>query len=453
MTEPPKINFPLTQLNTESLEDVLEQHDKQFLVFSSAGKPIYAYHGNEEKLSSFMATAEALMSVATASRSESLRYIRSGRNVVAFLDRSPICLVAISTLAEPPAVLRMQLALIHGQLTSLLTASAVNSIFTKNPGYDARRLLAGSDIMLGSLIKSFTSTPNALLGAFPSFPLLPTLRTTIIENLKMAVAASNSLFGLIISGGSVVALASSNAKLRMQQWDILLLLNFLKSNLSLRQAGTVFAPLCLPTYNPHGHLHAYIQFLDTQTDIAVVLLAGGANPDFEQLSAAQEQLRTTLVEGGDSSGGILGALRTASQELTCSQCRYTSLETLKEALTRAGIGLGCLLHCVYKRSAAQQFVATPWATVVEEDDAMKRDIIVAYSQLRAAMFDHSGEHVQGPLQTLRYEARKKFSLLALSGTGSELYLVLDCFVEKAEAVKAASEVLRSLVNRHDALFF
>ncbi|KAG7671224.1 putative Protein SAND [Nannochloris sp. 'desiccata'] len=441
MTEPPKINFPLTQLNTESLEDVLEQHDKQFLVFSSAGKPIYAYHGNEEKLSSFMATAEALMSVATASRSESLRYIRqargylsfhqSGRNVVAFLDRSPICLVAISTLAEPPAVLRMQLALIHGQLTSLLTASAVNSIFTKNPGYDARRLLAGSDIMLGSLIKSFTSTPNALLGAFPSFPLLPTLRTTIIENLKMAVAASNSLFGLIISGGSVVALASSNAKLRMQQWDILLLLNFLKSNLSLRQAGTVFAPLCLPTYNPHGHLHAYIQFLDTQTDIAVVLLAGGANPDFEQLSAAQEQLRTTLVEGGDSSGGILGALRTASQELTCSQCRYTSLETLKEALTRAGIGLGCLLHCVYKRSAAQQFVATPWATVVEEDDAMKR----------------------GPLQTLRYEARKKFSLLALSGTGSELYLVLDCFVEKAEAVKAASEVLRSLVNRHDALFF
>lgn len=78
---------------------------------------------------------------------------------------------------------------------------------------------------------------------------------------------------------------------------------------------------------------------------------------------------------------------------------------------------------------------------------------MAYSQLRAAMFDHSGEHVQGPLQTLRYEARKKFSLLALSGTGSELYLVLDCFVEKAEAVKAASEVLRSLVNRHDALFF
>jgi hypothetical protein len=74
--EPLKTNFPLAQLNSESLEDVMEQQDKQFLVFSSAGKPIYAYHGSEEKLSSFMATAEALMSVAIASRSESLRYIR-----------------------------------------------------------------------------------------------------------------------------------------------------------------------------------------------------------------------------------------------------------------------------------------------------------------------------------------------------------------------------------------
>jgi hypothetical protein len=68
------------------------------------------------------------------------------------------------------------------------------------------------------------------------------------------------------------------------------------------------------------------------------------------------------------------------------------------------------------------------------------------------MFDHAGEHLQGPLQTLRYESRKNFSLIALSGPGSELYLVLDCLVEKAEAVKAASEVLRCLANRHDSLF-
>jgi hypothetical protein len=97
--EPPKINFPLSQLHTESLEDVLEQHDKQFLVFSSAGKPIYAYRGNEEELSSFMATAEALMSVASASRSESLRYMRQAGQILFF---SFLLFNLVSHLFRPP---------------------------------------------------------------------------------------------------------------------------------------------------------------------------------------------------------------------------------------------------------------------------------------------------------------------------------------------------------------
>ena len=76
MGESSKSQFSLSSIKTEGLDDVMHAHDKQFLVFSSAGKPIYAYRGNEERLSSFMATAEALMSVVSDTRSESLRYIR-----------------------------------------------------------------------------------------------------------------------------------------------------------------------------------------------------------------------------------------------------------------------------------------------------------------------------------------------------------------------------------------
>jgi First Longin domain of FUZ, MON1 and HPS1 len=94
------MNFSLTALNPEGLEDALEHHDKQFLVFSSAGKPIYAYHGNEEKLSSFMATAEALMSVATASRSESLRYLRYELNAVSVTD-SKLCDLTLFSASLP----------------------------------------------------------------------------------------------------------------------------------------------------------------------------------------------------------------------------------------------------------------------------------------------------------------------------------------------------------------
>lgn len=68
---------------------------------------------------------------------------RAGRHVIAFLDRSPLYLVGFSALGEPPAVLRMQLSLVHGQLVSLLTASALGSLFRRSPGYDLRKLLGG----------------------------------------------------------------------------------------------------------------------------------------------------------------------------------------------------------------------------------------------------------------------------------------------------------------------
>ena len=69
------------------------------------------------------------------------------------------------------------------------------------------------------------------------------------------------------------------------------------------------------------------------------------------------------------------------------------------------------------------------------------------------MFDHAGEHGLGPLQTLRYESRDNFTLVALSGTSSELYLVLDCLVSKAEAFKAVEEVYKCLHERRVVLFF
>ena len=63
--------------------------------------------------------------------------------MLAFLERPPLCLLAASALAEPPAVLRMQLTLVHGQIVSLLTASAISGILGRSPGYDLRKLLGG----------------------------------------------------------------------------------------------------------------------------------------------------------------------------------------------------------------------------------------------------------------------------------------------------------------------
>jgi hypothetical protein len=69
------------------------------------------------------------------------------------------------------------------------------------------------------------------------------------------------------------------------------------------------------------------------------------------------------------------------------------------------------------------------------------------------MFDHAGEYGAGPLQTLRYELRSSFSLVALSGTDAELYLVLNPSIDKATAVRMAGELARALKELHSEFFF
>ena len=53
----------------------LRHHAKHVFVFSTAGKPIFSHHGNEEDLAELMATAKAIMSVAQA-QGHSLRHLR-----------------------------------------------------------------------------------------------------------------------------------------------------------------------------------------------------------------------------------------------------------------------------------------------------------------------------------------------------------------------------------------
>ena len=346
----------------EAADAALRHQPKHVFVFSTAGKPIYAYRNDEAALAGLMATAEAILSVAH-SKGHTLRHVRcvwvpqrcratefagkratpvacpaslpstfphcaapslveqnlpghccaelaamclpfwSGRRCAwwacqPMASRPPYCacrwgtavsrndaprlvlehvgsgLVGASGYARSvtnaaaamlhlPALLRcvhstspthrhstlrhtrLQLSLVHGQIVSLLTASALTHMFERNPGYDARRLLgepaagacrpavavlpahsgtsyclllslmlckpsvahhlvatassslllfllpippaAGSEGMLCSLIDSFTATPAALLGAYPSLPLLGGVRQALLASLGAAV--------------------------------------------------------------------------------------------------------------------------------------------------------------------------------------------------------------------------------------------------------------------------
>jgi hypothetical protein len=89
---------------------------------------------------------------------------------------------------------------------------------------------------------------------------------------------------------------------------------------------------------------------------------------------------------------------------------------------------------------------------------MLQAVVVAYSQLRASMFDSAGERAAAagapaPMQRLRYEARQRFVLLASASPEAELYLTLDPLADKLAAAALHDRLLAWLRARHDELFF
>ena len=59
----------------EAADAALRRQPKHVFVFSTAGKPIYAYRNDEAALAGLMATAEAILSVAH-SKGHTLRHVR-----------------------------------------------------------------------------------------------------------------------------------------------------------------------------------------------------------------------------------------------------------------------------------------------------------------------------------------------------------------------------------------
>ena len=142
--------------------------------------------------------------------------------------------------------------------------------------------------MLTALIDSFTTAPAALLGAYPSLPLLHGVRQALHTALAAAVKvrqghvlpaltaspstgkvariallqldgatahlpaclqATNAVHGLVVAAGCVAAACAAPGVPAMQQWDVLLLLNLLGANESFRHSGEAMTPICLPRYN------------------------------------------------------------------------------------------------------------------------------------------------------------------------------------------------------------
>ncbi|CAI5517948.1 unnamed protein product [Closterium sp. Naga37s-1] len=214
-------------------------------------------YGDEYKLAAFGGVLQALVAY-VESTGDHIRSIAAGLHQVLFLVRGSFYLVAITDAGEPEPIIERQLDHLHKMLLMLLT-SAIERSFLRNPKFDIRPLLGGTDRLFSALIHSFSWDPASYLSSMRCLRIPAWVRTTVSGAIKTAAAASPALFALVFSGFEVVTVAHRKRE-PLHSDDIFLLLNFLNASDSFRTSPESFTPVCLPHYNPAAFLYAYVHY-------------------------------------------------------------------------------------------------------------------------------------------------------------------------------------------------
>lgn len=301
-------------LNVLCLEALITQwrsKRKHFLILSSAGKPIYNRHGDDNLISSYIGVIQTIISF-YQSASDSLKGFTAGGVRFVIMIQGPLYLVAISRLAESDAQLRVQLEALYMQILSTLTLPTLTQLFSNRPSTDLRRPLQGTEPLLSALADSFTrGSPPTLLSALECLKLRKSHRQ-VIDNTLLKVRSDNLLYGLIVAGGRLVSVVRPKRH-SLHPGDLQLIFNMLFEAGGVKAGGgESWIPLCLPGFNKNGYLYMFVSFLSSRKDDEAARTSPSDNAEKEDevvvllISAKKEsffdlrKMRDELVDVGDN---------------------------------------------------------------------------------------------------------------------------------------------------------
>ncbi|KAM8934381.1 vacuolar fusion protein MON1 homolog B-like [Pelodytes ibericus] len=430
-------NVPLDQspAHIQRDEDITAEswrtRKKHVFVLSEAGKPIYSRYGNEEALSSTMGVMMALVSF-VQSGNNSIRSIHSDNQKVVFLQQGPLVLVSVSRTPQSEEQLRCELQYVYYQIISMLTQASVARIFERKKNYDLRRLLAGSEKILDSLLDWLDWDPSFLLGAIRCLSLPCPLRESLSSILTKAITP-NLVFSILVADQQLVTVVQERAVIedcRLDPADLHLLLNLIGAS-SAFQAGEIWTPICLPRFNPDGYFYAYISYLDPQCTVCLVLLSTDKE-SFYAVSGCKKKIQEAME--------AQNSLQTLSAAV--QSCSYSA----------SLVGVPELLHFVYKpMDIPDSYRQLPQFTSPLADGPYTSD------EERQRLFDlyrylHCRIHSSARPLRLLYHVAEKETLLAWVTSKFELYTAFSSLVTKVGAINVITKLLRWIKKEEDRLF-
>ncbi|CAD6445830.1 c30b5538-da3d-44a7-ae79-6dd562066680 [Sclerotinia trifoliorum] len=415
---------------------------KHYLILSSAGKPIYSRHGDQNLINGYIGIIQTIISFFEGSK-DPLTGFTAGRTRFVISTDGPLYFVAISKLGESDAQLKGQLEALYMQILSTLTLPTLTHLFSNRPNTDLRRPLEGTESLLSSLADTFTKgSPSALLSALECLKLRKSQRH-VINNTLLKARTDKLLYGLIVAGGRLVSVIRPKRH-SLHPSDLQLIFNMLFEAGGVRAGGGEnWIPLCLPGFNNRGYLYMYVSFLSvekggrvkndnsenkkgkTEDEVAVLLISADKESFFE-LKEMRDDVVNQLEKNG-SMNIIKAAVR---------QGRPKTTDIVPGTPLR---------HFLYKSRANVQFTMPSfdpyYNTLVNRRRLMNR-----YQNL------HSATHKKhSHLKVLHCVSRDSISL-AWTTPQFEFYCVAGPNASRAGLAQGANKIIQWVKREEERVF-
>jgi vacuolar fusion protein MON1 len=187
---------------------------------------------------------------------------------------------------------------VYNQIISIVTLSHMSSVYEKSNNYDLRKLLAGSERLVDSLLKNETRkkiSNNPFVPLTHSVRILPmeanirdSITSTIISNCSKI---KNLVFAVLLANNKLITLVRMK-NYYMHTDDLRLIFNLVECTESFKTAES-WTPICLPKFNTNGFLHAYVSYLDDACEACLLLISVNIE-SFEELSKAKQNITEKL---------------------------------------------------------------------------------------------------------------------------------------------------------------
>ncbi|KAI9760817.1 MAG: hypothetical protein M4579_001447 [Chaenotheca gracillima] len=451
--------------NEENLLKKWRSRLKHFLILSSAGKPIYTRHGDENLIAGYIGIVQTIISFYDGS-GEPLKGFSAGGTRFVVMAEGPLYLVAISRLGESEPQLRAQLEALYMQILSTLTLPTLLNMFSNRPSTDLRRPLRGTETLLSALADGFTrGSPSSLLSALECLKLRKSHRHAI-NNALLKVRSPSLLYGLIVAGGRLVSVVRPK-KHSLHPSDLQLIFNMLFEAEGVKAGGgESWIPLCLPGFNNKGYLYMYVSFL-TADDNGATSESSPTDPPHTSRSREETQDGNSKegIQDEDSVAIILISpdkesffdLRQMRDDLVSTlrsshHRKEPSLANLIQTAVRAGrptpaelVPGTVIRHFLYKSRANVQFTMPTFALHFNTALA-RRKLLSVYHGL------HASVHAKTSHLKVQHVVGGAHVALAWVTPTFELYCVAGPNASRNAVAQGANRILQGVRKEEERLF-